>query len=578
MIVPINTESGRDAMKIPVISLLVLILVWMPFLHAAQSLPPEAKPRLILILVVDQMRADYLERFQDLFGDGGFRLLTQSGASFTHCNYAHVPTNTGPGHSVILSGIMPGRSGIISNSWYSVARGEYVNCVGDPSVRGVGTDSTDSAGKRSPRNFHGTTIGDELLRSSPASKVIGIAIKDRAAILLAGTHPTGAYWFDSRTGRWITSTYYRNELPGWLKTLNASRSVDRFLGRSWTKLLPPAAYKRAGPDSARGEGVLSGEDRPVFPHHVEDLRTVPGGGYDTILPTPFGNDLTIACAESAITGEQLGQRRVTDILAVSFSSPDYCGHRFGPDSHEVEDMYLRLDRQLASFFAFVDSTVGMSDVIVVLTADHGVAPLPEHDPSGTSLRIDPKEVQSYVRVRIGQEFNYNEGEENVIASFSDDFFYIDSVKLERMGISRRRFEELIGKLALHEAKGARYYIRSTLETGDTADGNTDPYLEKLRNGFNPARSGDVVLVPAFGSFFSGGMSGTSHGTGYTYDTHVPLLIRGRGIRPGTYGQACTPNDIAPTLAEVLHIRAPEGCAGSSLRRDGLLVDGRAEGD
>lgn len=528
------------------------------------------RPALVLVVVVDQMRADYLDRFADLYRDGGFRFLLHHGARFTQCNYRHIPTNTAPGHSIILSGIMPATNGIISNEWYSKELSRRYYCVEDSAVHTVGIPGSDPVGAMSPRNFHGMPFPDQLTAASPSSKVLGVAIKDRGAILLAGKHPTGAYWFDPASGQWITSSYYVQKLPLWVDELNSRKLPEMYLNAQWGHLLLPSAYERSSPDSAQGEGVLPGERYPVFPHTINDLalpqfRNVPGASgsrrFDALLPTPFGNDLTISIAEAAIEGEKMGQRGVTDILAVSFSSPDYCGHLFGPSSHEIEDMYLRLDAQLASFFRFVDAKVGLRNVLIVLTADHGVCPLPEEMSSGTASRLDPKDVLVDIKVRIGQQFNYDEGQENILLAYSNDWFYLDLPKITAKGFDIGTFERAVGKAALAEHHIIDYFTRTDVLDATTRSNQT---LSAVRNGFDPSRSGDVFAVVEPFSFTASGTTGTTHGSGYAYDTHVPLLLAGAGIRAGEYNQKCSPNDIAPTLATILGVQSLPDCAGSAL--------------
>ena len=365
-------------------TLLLILLQPSTALLSRQKEP--RKPALVLALIVDQMRADYLTRFEDLFSDGGFRLLMHRGAYFTNCNYIYVPTYTAPGHSTFLSGILPRRSGIVGNEWFDRKSRERVYCVEDSAVEAVGTTASSPAGKMSPVNFHGLTIGDELLAHSPSSKAIAIAIKDRASILPGGKQRSGTYWFDPVSGNWITSTYYRAQLPEWVQEFNLREQPLSLLGNTWKKFFASdTAYNRSSEDDAAGEGTLFGESRPVFPHVIYDPAASPStaqylerhGRFAPILPTPFGDSLTVEFAKAAIVGESLGQRGVTDLLSVSFSSLDYCGHTFGPNSQEVEDLVVRLDRQIAELLRFVNDRVGLENVIVVLTADHGVAPLPE---------------------------------------------------------------------------------------------------------------------------------------------------------------------------------------------------------
>ncbi len=549
--------------------LLFAVSVWIP--GAARTQPRQKKPALVLVIVVDQMRADYLVRFADLFGKRGFNLLAQEGADFTNCAYDYASTFTGPGHATILSGIPVRTSGIIGNEWFDRQKQRAVYCVEDSSFASVGIRPENAAGRMSPLRFHGRTLGDELTLRSPSSKVIGIAIKDRGAILLAGRHPGGAFWFDPESGNWITSTYYTNALPSWTADFNAAGVAGGFLGRTWERLLPDSCYIRSSPDDAPGEGTLPGEDRPVFPHIVRDLaRTGPPGRagtgpfrrFDGLLPTPFGDELTARFCQAAIEGEQLGRRGATDILAVSFSSPDYCGHTFGPDSQEMEDILLRLDGTLQGLFAYIDHCIGLQNVTVVLTADHGVCPLPESRPSSGGIRIDPRDVLLDVKVRLGQEFNYNEGKDNLIVSLSNSFIYLDTEGIAAHGFPVEAFRKSVVIAALREPGIVRCYTRAQLTSPAGGEEPADSIEVRFARSFNEERSGDIALLTSPFSIWSGGQTGTTHGTPYGYDRHVPLLFYGCGITPGCYPAACRPNDIVPTLAAILDVPQPPGCDGA----------------
>jgi predicted AlkP superfamily pyrophosphatase or phosphodiesterase len=526
-------------------------------------------PKLVVVIVIDQMRADYLDRFADLYGESGFGILTTKGAVFTDCAYGYASTYTGPGHATILSGIPVRVGGIIGNEWYDRNKQRVVYCVEDSSVKSVGISPEQSAGRMSPVNFQGSTLGDQLLDASPSSRVIGIAIKDRGAILLAGRHPTGAIWFDPQSGKWISSSYYYRALPSWVGRFNAANIAEGYLGRTWTPLLPDSCYARAGADDAPGEGTLPGEDRPVFPHVVRDLA---GGGissnslrrFDAVLPTPFGDELTVKFAEAALEGEELGQRGVPDLLAVSFSSLDYCGHIFGPDSREMEDLLVRLDRSLRELFSFIDARVGLGNVAIVLTADHGVCPLPEKKIAKDAMRIDPKDFLTDVKVRVGQELNYNEGDENLILALSNSFLYLDRKKIESRGFTFANFEKVVIGAASSQKGVVRCYTRGELESLSAGAGSDDLVGRRLAGSLNDRRSGDIAVLIGEYSFFSGGTTGTTHGSPWYYDRHVPLLFFGPGIAPGKYGAGARPNDIAPTLAKLLGVPPPPGSDGTVL--------------
>ncbi len=529
--------------------------------------PRIQKPKLVLVIVVDQMRADYLDRFRDLLSEKGFRFLIEKGTRFTDCRYEYTPTNTAPGHSFILSGIYPGKSGIISNEWYSAAKGRTLYCVEDSSVFSVGIDSLETTGRMSPKNFDGTSVGDQLKTISPESKVVGIAIKDRGAILPAGKHANGAFWFDPQSGKWISSSYYFKRLPSWVSAFNDRHLPESYLNKQWVKLLPDSAYVRQGIDDAAGEGTIAGETTRFFPHRIEDLndlnilRTSAFRRFDAVLPTTFGDDLTVQFTEAAIIGERLGQRDPVDVLSVSFSSLDYCGHIFGPDSYEIEDMVVRLDRHFARLFSFVDSTVGLKNTIIVLTADHGVCPLPEKMPSGTAGRINSKDVLVDIKVRIGQKFDYNEGADNLLLALSNDYTYLDYKGISAHGFDSDSFEVAVGEACLKEKFVCRYFTRTQIERSQASGGSNDPILHRAENGFNKELSGGVMLVPMEGSFFSSGLTGTTHGTAYEYDTHVPLLFYYSAFRKGTFSDPVSPSIISGTLCFFLNIPLPVSSSG-----------------
>jgi predicted AlkP superfamily pyrophosphatase or phosphodiesterase len=543
-------------------------LLMFPLLGGAPSREARedpARPSLLLVITVDQMRDDYLDRFGDLFCDGGFRQLLVRGARFTQCTYNYAATYTGPGHSVILSGLPPSKTGIIANEWFDLITGNNVYCIQDTSVRSVGIDPGDPVGRMSPLNFLGTTLGDWLRDVSPSSRVIGLALKDRGAILPAGKRPSGAYWFDSRSGKWITSTYYMKDLPEWVDRFNAQRYPEKMAGSTWTILLPDSAYLRAGRDDAPGEGSIPGETRRSFPHEIGVMNELQSGGrrYDALLPTPAGDDITEKFAETAIAGEQLGQRGVLDVLAVSFSSPDYCGHIFGPDSHEMEDITVRLDRQLRTLFDYIDHVVGMQKTIVVLTADHGVCPLPERTGNGAA-RINGKDFLQFLKVRAGQEYGYDEGRENLLLAFSNNSLYLDTAAIRKRGISVPVFEQFLIQVARNaDHIAGAYLLGKPLSTVSTRQEDSIGVL--LQNSFRSGRSGDLAIICSEYSFFSGDTAGTTHGSPYFYDRHVPLILAGPMIRQGTFDVYCSPLDIAPTLAAALKITVSTPPEGNELK-------------
>src|SRR4030095_11890316 len=356
--------------------ILVFAFLTAPLITAQRSPASQRakRPKLVLLIVVDQFRYDYLERFNDLFVENGLRRLMRDGASWTQSNYDHIPTYTGPGHATMLTGAYPAESGIIGNEWPDRATGKRVTSVSDSTVTLLG--GVPNEGGSSPRRLMSSTVGDELrLATNDRSKVIGISVKDRSAILPAGRHANAAYWFSTNSGSMVSSTYYFNELPAWVTAFNNTRPADKFFGAKWERLLPENEYlKRAGTDSPPWENIGNQPgDTNTFPHTVTGGATAAGRTfYNALDYTPFSNDLLLAFVQQAVINEHLGEDDDTDVLSISFSANDYVGHRYGPYSQEMMDVTLRVDRQIATLLDFVNARVGLANTIVAFTADHGV--------------------------------------------------------------------------------------------------------------------------------------------------------------------------------------------------------------
>ncbi|MFN3345331.1 MAG: alkaline phosphatase family protein [Chloroherpetonaceae bacterium] len=545
---------------------LVVLLLVLPTFLLAQSKSTGEKPKLVVGIVVDQLRYDYLTRLEQHFlpatkNSGGFNRLLKNGASLSEAHYTFANTLTAVGHETFLSGVNPSRSGMIANDWYAREIKQEIYCVWDSTVQAVGIAPEKKAGKMSPKNALVENVCDALKKESPQSKVIGIALKDRGAILPAGKRADAAYWFDTESGNWITSTYYRTALPDWLNEFNARKLPESYLGKTWTRLLPEKSYTNI--DHAPGEGTLLGESEPVFPHKVFDLRTAPDNPffkrnklYDPIPATPFGSELTLEVAKAAIEGESLGMRGVTDVLAVSISTVDYCGHIFGSESHEAQDLVLRLDRQLDDFFKFIDKKIGFENCLFVLTADHGVAPIPEQTPGG--LRLYEKPFLDSLKAAVDTLYP------NVIEAFTNSEVYLNQKEIAEKKYELGEVEKFVGLMGMHLSGVVDYYTRQELM-------NLQEVLEfdsvgtMVLNSFHPARSGDVKLVLKENAFFSYRQTGTTHGTHYRYDTHVPILFCGKGIQRGKFAQKSAVIDIAPTLHRLLQLQTP-------MRYDGRVLN------
>lgn len=506
-------------------------------------------PKLVVAILVDQLRYDYLERFDQHFTTNGFRTFTKDGAFMTFARYPYYPTKTAPGHATFLSGSPPAVHGVIENDWFDKKTRRSMYCVEDKSVQGVGT--TSSKGQMSPRNFMGTTFSDSM-RTHYGSKVIGISMKDRGAVLPAGKKPTGAYWFESKSALFVSSTYYMNELPAWMQAFNARKLPASYIGKTWTHLIDKKHYTMK--DDAISEGKLAGEKTSTFPHTINESK---GEGAETIMPTPYGNQLLLELAKAAIEGEKLGQGAQPDVLCVSFSSIDYCGHLFGPDSQEVMDITLRLDRQLAELFTYLDQKIGMQNVTMVLTADHGVAPIPEQAAQNgyDAARVKDTELMVDLLGKLDQKFG--PGKYFLTPKPVEGNLYFNHDLLNEKKLSPNELCNFIREWALDTGKFQAVYSREQL-----LDGRTPGQLGHLVfNGYNAERSGDVVMVTKPFLLMSGYPSGTSHGTPYSYDTHVPVCFYGSQFKPGRYADEFYITDIAPTLSAALRVEQPAASVG-----------------
>ncbi len=536
-----------------------------------RSAPPVAqskRPRLVLLIAVDQFRYDYLERFGDLFGAGGLRRLLRDGASWTDCNYDHVPTETAPGHATMLTGAWPSETGIIANQWFDRVEGKPVENVRDDSVRLLGGGEGEPAA--SPRNLLVSTLGDQLkMATSGRARVVGVSSKNRAAILPAGRMADAAYWYSTQTGAFVSSSYYFDKLPDWAARFNAAHPADKFFGAKWERLLPSAEYeRRAGQDDAPWE---KGSDKrsTVFPHVIDGggLKQPGPAFYADIDYSPYSNDLVLSFAEAALVNEKLGADEETDVLTVSFSANDIVGHRYGPYSHEAMDMTLRVDRQIARLLEIVDARVGLSNTIVAFTADHGVAPSPEHAiamhlPGG---RVSPSDIMTAVRNRIRARFG-KAGEKDTTADYVQTFsnyqIYFNRAALERDGVRAEEVERVAGEAALTVPGISRYFTRTQLVSGSIPP--ADAVARRVLHGYSQKRSGDVVIIQEPFKYISSGGVGATHGAPYEYDTHVPLVIMGGGLAAGRYLTPATPADLAPTLARLLSVEPPSGATGRVL--------------
>lgn len=543
------------------LSILLSVSLLVVPLRAQPKKTAPLKIKLVLGIVVDQFRYDYLMRFEDQFGAGGFKRFLQGGAVFSNAHYPYTPTVTACGHAVFMSGSAPNESGIIANEWWDRAAGKKITSVVDANTKLLGGKVGEGA---SPRRLLSSTIGDQLkLTTNGQAKVIGISLKDRAAILPAGHRANGAYWYDDTTGKIVSSTYYFDDLPTWVKKFNQDNCADKYFGRKWEKLLPEAAYARSLPDDSPFEKWPYGK---TFPHTITGGEAKPGSKFfKQFEATPFANDMLVNLAKAAMENEQLGQDDVTDVLTVSFSANDILGHYLGPNSPEAQDITLRTDRQLAEFLAYVDKKVGLQNTVIAFTADHGVAPVPEHAQSlGLGGRVEAKEVTEAINNALNKRF----GEEKWLSLFTYGNVFLDHAALARRQASHTEAQHIVSE-AVKPLQGiAEVFTRADIMAGRLPRTRV---ANSVALGFYAERNGDVVAVPKPFWVFEedrtnskSAPSATTHGTPYSYDTHVPVIFYGAGIKAGVFTTPSSPLDIAATLAAVLKIEPPSNCVGQVL--------------
>jgi predicted AlkP superfamily pyrophosphatase or phosphodiesterase len=529
--------------------LILVLLLGTVSLAQSQTLQ---RPKLVVGIVIDQMRWDYLYRFYDRYAaTGGFKRMLNQGFTCENTLVPYAPTITACGHSCIYTGSVPAINGITGNFWWDNQQMRSVYCTEDKTVKTVGSSST--LGSMSPRNMLVTTICDELrLATNFRSKVIGVALKDRGGILPAGHSANAAYWYDTTTGDWITSTYYMNDLPAWAKDFNSQKLVDQYFQQGWNLLYPANTYTQSSADEKAYEGRPFGATVKGFPY---DLKSLVGKGYATLPVTPYGNTLTAAFAKAVVTGEQLGADGITDFLAISFSSPDYIGHTFGPNSVEAEDGFLRLDMELGKLLDFLDKQVGKGQYTVFLSADHGAAQVPEFMqenklPAG---RVFLGKITEKLNSDLKVKYNIS----NLIVSNENYQFHLNHMALDSAKIDPKEITAWIIKNLSFEPGILRLFALNEL--------NEVPLPARIReminNGYYPRRNGDiqVILQPHYIDAFAN--IGTTHGLWNPYDAHIPLLWYGWGIKQGKTNRDIYMTDIAPTVAALLHIQMPSGSVG-----------------
>jgi predicted AlkP superfamily pyrophosphatase or phosphodiesterase len=534
-----------------------------PVLTDPAPVDPEAdklpRPKLVVGIVVDQMRWDYLYRYYSRYSNAGFKRLLNEGFSCENTNIDYIPTVTAAGHTAIYTGSVPAIHGIAGNDFIIQATGKAMYCTDDSTVQTVG--STSKAGQMSPRNLLTTTVTDELrLATNFNSKVIGIALKDRGGILPAGHTANAAYWFDDKSGNWITSTYYMKDLPQWVMDFNDQKLPETYLKLDWNPLYPINTYLQSTADDNKYEGAFKGTDAPTLPVKTSNLYK---GNLGLIRSTPYGNTFTLDMAVAAISGEHLGSGNATDFLALSLSSTDYVGHQFGVNAVEIEDTYLRLDHDIAAFLTYLDAKIGKGKYTVFLTADHGAA----HNPTFLQDHGIPAGVWDDALTL--KDLN----------SFLQDKYKIDGLVLSLMNYQVNLNYSIIKYLKLDENAVKndciQYlqklpYVAFAIDVKKVGDANIpDELRTRIINGYSVEHSGviQIILKPGW---FTGhstndkSPTGTTHGTWNPYDAHIPLVFMGWGIKHGALNRETHMTDIAPTVAALLHIQAPNGSIGKTI--------------
>ncbi len=535
---------------------ILLIGALLPFFSLqAQEEKPFETPKLVVGIVVDQMRFDYLTRFWDRYSEDGFKRMVNKGFNAKNHHFNYVPTATGPGHASVYTGTTPSIHGILGNDWYDKFAQEMVYCAGDETYPALGTENKRGM---APTRMLSTTITDQLrIHYQFRSKVIAMSIKDRGAVLPGGHSANAAYWFEGgSTGDWISSTYYMNELPEWVQKFNRSKAVERYK-KTWNTLEPVQSYVESGSDRNAYEGLSKGETHSGFPHEIDKVWDE-NGLFSSLAATPFGNSILTDFALEAVEKEEMGVDSIPDFLAISYSSTDYVGHKYGVNSVEVQDTYMRLDLELARLFNYLDQQVGEGEYLVFLTADHGAVHVPaflsDHKiPSGY---LDNKAMANALSEMIVERY----GKSDLIEKLNYNELFLNHGLIKEMGLDLRTVRENIADMIIQLKHVEQVFTAHELERLGTAD----RIKELVRNGHNAKRSGDIIFTmqPAYISY---SRTGSTHGSPHIYDTHVPLLFYGTGIPEGSSTPERTEiPDIAPTLAVLLGVGMPNGTTGTPI--------------
>ena len=513
------------------------------------------KPKLVVGIVVDQMRNDYIYRYWDRFGEGGFKRLINDGFYFKNAHYNYIPTYTGPGHSSIYTGTTPRTHAIIANDWHIKSSAISNYCVSDTGVKSIGC--TNKNGKMSPKNQLSSTIGDELkISTNQIGKVFSIALKDRSSILPAGHAANAAFWYDEITGNFISSSWYIKELPSWVNAFNNKNFPKVYLTKGWQTLYPISSYSNSLADNNNYEASPIKKEAITFPYNYKDF--IEKNDFSIIKSNPYGNTITKDLAISCLINESLGKDNIADLLCISFSSPDYIGHYYGPRSIEAEDIYLRLDKDIEDLLNTLDEQVGKNNYTIFLTADHGGADVPNH-------LIDSKIPAGYIKEKylvteIKKFLQRSFGDSSIFENNSNEQIFLDARKINQLNLKTAEVESKLADFLITINGISEAFTSSTLKTQSFYKND---YATLLQNGYNHKLSGNVCYIynPAWMDYSE---KGTTHGAGYNYDTHVPIIFYGNGIKKGNYFQYVSITQIAPTICELLQINQTNGCISDPL--------------
>ncbi|NUM80384.1 alkaline phosphatase family protein [bacterium] len=523
-------------------------------------------PRLVVFISIDQLRYDYLTKFSLHFGPDGFNYLLNRGANFAECHYGHATNETAVGHATMMSGTYPYRHGIIANDWYDRSLRRKVYGTEDTLAPILGAKEYGKTDGRSPRKFSGTNLADQLkLHTGGQAKVFGVSNKDRSAILMAGKMADGVYWMDEKFGRIVTSAYYMNDYPEWMKTYQASKPLDKWKGAKWDMLLSPDEYPKSEKKFEQYYDVKAGIGG-AFPHIIGSENDKKDKNYyEALMRSPFSSEALLELMEELMIRENLGDDAVTDILCVSFSANDKIGHMFGPMSREVMDITVRTDRYLARLFKFLDKEVGLNNILFVLTSDHGVPPIPEIIASRQveAYRLIPDTVRQIAETEMIKKFGRLAREQRYVEVIEEANLYFNDAALAEKKIDKNIAEQYISTFLKNNVKGIdRIYTSQQLSEGRIPN---DAISQAVFKNYYSGRTGDLFLVLDPYCIWSWNGKGTDHGEPQSYDNHVPMILAGvHWIKPGTYYQRCSPVDIAPTLAAILKIEQPNATDGRVL--------------